>query len=264
MGLSGLAWPVIREHGEVVGNLIAGGTRLPCYTPIGDYQGALLGALLGPEEISLNISTGSQVSRMTQSLTPGDYQTRPFFDGKFLNTFTGAPAGRSLNVLVDLLGDLAKAQGVDLEDPWKSIAQAAAAITDTDLEVNLSFFPNPRGDRGQISNIHGNNLTVGHLFRAAFKNMADNYYDYAQQLWPEKSWKKLLFSGGLASKLGVLREIIRERFETPYRLTPFEEDTLFGLMILASVFSGRAESVEALTPQLRTRFTAAGGECIGR
>ena len=259
MGLGSLRWPVIRKHGEVVGEFSVGGARVPCYTPIGDYQCALLGALLGPEEISLNISTGSQVSRLTNSLTPGDYQTRPFFDGKFLNTFTGAPAGRSLNVLVDLVGDLAKTQGVALEDPWISIAEAAVAVTDTDLEVNLSFFPNPRGERGEISNIRGNNLTLGHLFRAAFKNMADTYYDCAQRLWPERAWNNLVFSGGLATKLPVLREIIRERFQTPSRLTPFEEDTLFGLMILAAVFSERAPSIEALTSQLRARFTDASG-----
>jgi hypothetical protein len=236
----------------VVGHLNIGGRPTPCYAPVGDYQCALVGALLGPDELSLNISTGAQVSRMTTGLALGDYQTRPFFDGRFLNTFTGAPAGRALNVLVDLLSELAAAGKSDLQDPWGFLAEAARQVADTDLEVDLSFFAGSEGDRGMISNIRGDNLTAGHLFRAAFKNMAERYYACALRMWPERSWKNLVFSGGLACKLEVLRETIQKRFGTGYRLTPFTEDTLFGLLVLATVFSGRAESIEELKLTFRS------------
>jgi sugar (pentulose or hexulose) kinase len=249
LGLGHLHWPAIRKLGEVVGHLDIQGRSVPCYTPVGDYQCALVGALFGADELSLNIATGSQVSRMTPQLTLGDYQTRPFFEGKFLNTFTSPPGGRALNVIVDLLCEVPRSQGVNLKDPWESFSQAAEKVGDTDLEVDLNFFPTPRGDRGRITNIRQDNLTMGHLFRAAFQNMAESYYDCAVRLDPEKSWKNLLLSGGLASKLKVLRRVIQRRFKAPYRLPPFEEDTLFGLLVLASVFSGRAKSIEELTQQ---------------
>ena len=251
LGLDHLHWPAIRKPGEVIGHLSVQGRPVPCYTPVGDYQCALVGALFGGEEVSLNIATGSQVSRMTPELTLGDYQTRPFFEGKFLNTFSSPPGGRALNVIVDLLGSLARSEGLDLKDPWEAIARATEAVPDTDLEVDLNFFPTPRGDRGRIANIRGDNLTLGHLFRAAFKNMADSFYDCAVRLSPDKSWKNLLLSGGLACKLDVLRGAIQQRFAASYRIAPLEEDTLFGLLILASVFTGRAKSVEELTWQLR-------------
>jgi sugar (pentulose or hexulose) kinase len=251
LGLDHLRWPVIRKPGEVASHLHVHGKRVPCYTPVGDYQCALVGALFGAGEVSLNIATGSQVSRMTPALTLGDYQTRPFFEGKFLNTFTYPPGGRALNVIVDLLCELARSQGANLEDPWESIVRAAEEVEETDLEVDLNFFPTPRGDRGRIGNIRQDNLTMGHLFRAAFQNMADSFYDCAVRLDPQQSWENLLFSGGLACKLGVLRQVIQQRFAAPYRMSPFEEDTLFGLLILASVFSTRARSVEELTRQLR-------------
>jgi sugar (pentulose or hexulose) kinase len=251
LGLDNLRWPALREPGEVVGHVDVQGRQVPCYTPVGDYQCALVGALLGAEEVSLNIATGSQVSLMMTGLTLGDYQTRPFFEGKFLNTFTYPPGGRALNVIVDLLCHLARSQGLDLKCPWEAIARAAEEVTDTDLEVDLNFFPTPRGDRGRIANIRGDNLTLGHLFRAAFKNMADIFYDCAVRLSPEKSWRSLVFSGGLACKLEVLRRVIQQRFAARCRITPREEDTLYGLLILASVFSGRARSVEELTRELR-------------
>ncbi len=250
LGLDHLRWPTIRKLGEVAGHMGVQGRTVPCYTPVGDYQCALAGALFGADEISLNIATGSQVSRMTPHLALGDCQTRPFFEGKFLNTLTYPPGGRALNVIVDLLCELPRSQGVNLEDPWESFVQAAEDVDDTDLEVDLNFYPTPRGDRGRISNIRQDNLTMGHLFRAAFQNMADSYYHCAVRLDPGKSWKNLLLSGGLASKLEVLRRMIQRRFDAPYRLPPHEVDPVFGLLILGSVFSGRAGSIGELTRQL--------------
>jgi sugar (pentulose or hexulose) kinase len=254
LGLGHLHWPAVRQPGEVVGHLNVNGKLVPCYTPVGDYQCALVGALFGADEVSLNIATGSQVSQMMPELTLGDYQTRPFFEGKFLNTFTSPPGGRALNVIVDLLCHLAKSQGINLRDPWEAIARAADEVAETDLEVDLNFFPTPRGDRGRIANIRGDNLTPGHLFRAAFKNMADSFHDCALRLNPDRSWKGLLLSGGLACKLAVLRKVIQHRFEASYRLPPFDEDTLFGLLILATAFSGRTKSIGTLTQQLRSEL----------
>ena len=251
LGLAHLRWPALRRQGEVAGYFHVNGKPVPFYSPVGDYQCALVGALFDAEELSLNIATGSQISRLMPGLTLGDYQTRPFFDGQFLITFTGLPAGRSLNVLVDLLCEVAKAQGVELPDPWKWIAQAAAEAPDTELDVDLNFFGPPRLGRGQITNIRGSNLTAGQLFRAAFTHMADGNFEFALRLWPERAWKNLLFSGGLACKLEVLREAIQKRFATGYRITPFDEDTLFGLLILASAFSGRAHSVGELIQHIR-------------
>ena len=249
LGLDRLNWPPLRAQGEVVGFLNVGASRVPCYAPVGDYQCAMAGAVLGEDEISLNISTGSQVSRLTPTLSLGDYQTRPFFDGQFLSTFTNMPGGRSLSVLVDLLSELASGE-VGSQNSWAFIAKSAKEVVTTDLKVDLSFFPKRDEEHGTISNIRGNNFTVGHLFRAAFNDMADKYHAHAVRLWPEKSWKNLVFSGGVACRLEVLREIIQKRFETGYRLAPFEEDALFGLLILALVFSGEFGSVRQAAKEL--------------
>ena len=63
-------------------------------------------------ELSINISTGSQVSRRTDRLEPGEVQTRAYFHGDLLQTITHLPAGRSLNVLVRLLTEVARAEGM--------------------------------------------------------------------------------------------------------------------------------------------------------
>ena len=243
LGLKDLQWPKLLAQGEVVGSMVHKDRRIPCYTPVGDYQCALAGAMLEPEELSLNISTGSQVSRVTDVLDLGDYQSRPFFDGKFTNTLTHLPAGRSLNVLVDLLTELGRSSGTPVQDPWLWIRKAADTVSKTDLKVKLSFFPGPCGDKGAISNVGERNLTVGALFRSAFEDMAENYYSCAQCIWPDRSWRNLLLSGGMAHKLPPLRRLIEDRFQSETRLCEVTEDTLSGLLMMALAFSGNADSL---------------------
>jgi xylulokinase len=239
LGLAGLRWPPVRDGRQPVGEYHAAGRRLVCFPAIGDQQCALLGAGLRPGELSLNISTGSQVSLLRDEITTGNYQVRPFFGGRWLNTITHIPAGRALDALVRLLCELAEAQGAPVPDPWAYIAQAVAATGDTDLEIDLAFFASALGDRGALRNIHEGNLTAGHLFRAAFERMAASYAECAQRLAPAHDWRTLVFSGGLAQNLPILREIILRRMGAEYRVCDTPEDALRGLLGLALVCNGQ-------------------------
>ncbi len=253
LGLDTIQWPRLRDVRDEVGRLEMDGVVLPCYAPVGDHQCALAGVSLGYDELSINISTGSQVGLLTHGVEPGDYQTRPFFDGRFINTITHIPAGRSLNVLLGLLTELATAQQFELGDPWAYIERASEAAAGTDLAVDLAFFPSPAGERGAISNISEANLTVGQLFYAAFRNMAETYQACALRLSPSQAWQTLVFSGGLAQKLSLLRELISARMPGQARVCASTEETLLGLLAIAMVVSGRAPSVAAASEALRVR-----------
>lgn len=239
MGLGTLRWPPVRDGRQPVGEYRVAGRKLVCFPAIGDQQSALLGAALAPGELSLNISTGSQASLLRDELIAGDYQVRPFFGGRWLNTITHIPAGRALEALVRLLCELAEAQGVPVPDPWAYIAHAVAATSATDLEIDLAFFASALGDRGALRNIHEHNLTVGHLFRAAFERMATSYAGCAQRLAPARGWRRLVFSGGLAQNLPILRQIIVQHMRAEYRVCATPEDALQGLLALALMYSGR-------------------------
>jgi hypothetical protein len=189
---------------------------------------------------------------LTTTLQLGDYQTRPFFDQEFLNTFTSIPGGWALDTLVGLLGDSLRGQSADAPDPWAAIAKATKEVAETDLKVDLAFFPKPNKGRGSIANIREDNFTVGHLFRAAFNDMAEKYCAWALRLWPDKLWKNIVFSGGVACQFDVLRDVIQKRFRTASRLAPFREDTLFGLLILALGFSGEIDSVRETIKEVRS------------
>jgi sugar (pentulose or hexulose) kinase len=233
LGLKFLQWPKLGNIWDGGGVCKIAGLDIAFFSSIGDHQAALAGALLQDGELSINISTGSQISLLTDRFVPGNYQTRPYLDGRFLNTLTHLPAGRSLDVLVNLVNK-----------PWPEIVKAAEAAPDTDLAANLTFFEGPLGSRGSISNITTENLSVGTLFRAAFRNMAENYATCAARLSPEKSWDRIVFSGGLAQKLPLLREFILEKLPGESRLCSSAEDTLLGLLVISQVISGRAKNLQ--------------------
>ena len=228
LGVDHLHWPPLIECRQRVGSIRCGQREIPCHPVVGDQQAALRGVELAAGELSLNISTGSQVSLLSRELQLGDYQTRHYFGGRYLNTITHLPAGRSLNVLVDLLTELATAQGVRLADPWEYIARAAAEAADSDLDVDLAFFAGPVGDRGRIDGITLDNLFAGSLFRAAFRYMADNYWTCAKRLLPNRQWRRAVLSGGLTQKVPILRQLLAERFGE-CRECAEGEDVLLGL-----------------------------------
>jgi|MDTC01.2.fsa_nt_gb sugar (pentulose or hexulose) kinase len=199
---------------------------LPCFPPIGDHQAALLGSTLQPNELSINIATGSQVSMLHPHFESGPFHTRPYFDENFLITQPDVPAGRSLDTLLGLVTELGSAG-----DPWQKIRQAVDATSESDLDIDLAFFQSEQRTSGHIAGIREDNLTVGRLFHAAFQSMSEAYYQQTQQF--PGTVERLVFSGGIAQKQPVLRDLIAKRFGLPYRVCKHPDDTLLGLMALS-------------------------------
>jgi len=239
LGLDELRWPAIEPFSVQRGTLAINGRELKCFGPVGDQQCALLGAGLDEEDLSLNISTGSQVTQLGRAEHRDDVLVRPYFDNQRIQTIVGVPAGRSLQLLVSLLTELT---GDDA--PWTSIREAVDRVSDTDLEVGLSFFANRSGRRGRIANIHEGNLSIGHLFLAAFRAMAGNYAACSKLLSPVRKWKEVLFTGSLVRRFPRLRaEILLALGNPPARIAAAEEETMRGLLALALICDKRAASV---------------------
>lgn len=197
LGLLDLNWPLVPNVDFLpkVGDI----NVVQVMVPVGDQQAALFGCDLQPGELSINIGTGGQVSVLTEKYKPGNYQTRPYF-GKWLNTVTHLPAGRTLATLANLT-----------DWSWDDIDQAAATAKPTPV-LPISFLPH-------------SGLSIGGLFRWAFEEMATHYKYAAETLG---GGDRIVFSGGVVRGLPTLRRIIEERLGLPSRIGP-EEETLHGL-----------------------------------
>ena len=256
LNLERLAWPEIVDFRHQVGHCEIESARIPVYAAVGDHQCAVAGTLLQEGELSINISTGSQVAMIAPDATVGDYQLRPFFDAHNLRTITNIPAGRSLATLVKLLMEIPAAQKIELDDPWDYVFQQAERILDSDMVSNLAFFPGSVEGPGQLSNLHEGNLSVGHLFRSALETMAGYYERFAQRLSPAGDWQRIVFSGGIAQRSELLRRLICDRLKDQYRLTSSTEDTMIGLMVLARVVSGLDQTTGEASDAVRRNIQA--------
>jgi len=95
-------------------------------------------------------------------------------------------------------------------------------------------------------------MTIGHVFSPPRSRIWRKInFVCAQRLSPERAWNRIVFSGGLAQKIELLRRIIVEKFDVPYRIAPSSEDTLLGLLLLARVFSGRVTSVAQAIEEMK-------------
>ena len=248
LGLNALRWPEVVPTGSIVGMW----QGAPCYASVGDQQCAIAGALLDDRELSVNIGTGAQLSMIDDQPAATELQLRPYFDGRFLRTITHIPGGRALAALVGLLTELGRASEAEA---WPRIEQAVAAVPQTDMRANTAFFPGPCGHSGALENLHEGNMTAGHVFRAVFENLAGNYDACRRRLDPQGSATRAVFSGGVARRLAILRELTAAELGMRYRLSPHPEDTLFGLMVLGRAFRDRG-SVQSATEVVRTKQVA--------
>lgn len=236
--LGDLEWPSLAQINKPYGETVVNGVALEVFPAVGDQQSALIGAGLLENELSLNISTGAQVSQIVDQVSVGSHQTRCFFKGKLLETITHIPAGRSLHSIVEVLTELSRSQGLPLGDSWKTMIrlmnESEKSTLSGNLEVGLSFFPSPVGSEGFIRGITLENFSVGKLMLAAIKNLADNLTKCSSILNPNNPWSNVRISGGLSHSLPQLVKYLASYFGAN-RLSEsvVDEETLVGLAMLA-------------------------------
>lgn len=234
IGIEDCNLPTIIDHTAPLGQIAHRGRRLHIHGGFGDQPCALLGAGLQPHQLSINCSTGAQVSRRSDRFVPGPYQSRPFFFGDWLQTITHLPAGRALNGWVDLLQELAGAEGIQLQSPWQSIAEALHHHDANGLQAELALHRSPFAQTGSLTHITLENLSVGSLMAACCDSMVSHYHRAAAALDPQQRAMQILLTGGLAERLPGLNHRIASRFQLPVLQVP-GESTLQGLLHLASL-----------------------------
>jgi len=238
LSLTGLALPPVKDDVEAAGCMEAEGSRIPIYCAAGDLQASVLGAQPEPDELILNIGTGSQVIALTDRLLPGDCETRSFFDRTFLNTITHIPAGRSLNRLVDFLTDIGQRLfGCDLPraEVWKRINALLQDTTDPNgLEMSLYFYDRDhRGSHGSLTGITNGNLFFDRMLCAAYAGMAQDYLRCFGLLRLSGPVRRICMIGGISKHSPVLVKEVEKAFGLPVRVADVDECALAGLAQLA-------------------------------
>ena len=232
LNLDKLAWPQIVESGTQVSITSICGQKIPLHVSVGDQQVSLLGAGFNQNsQVSVNIATGSQVSVLSPDLCKSQFQVRPYFNGKYLNTITHIPAGRSLNALLRLFSELNT--DFDIDKAWQRVDTLMGDARENGLTIDLAFFDSAFANQGSLNGIIEDNLNVGAIMRAAFEAIASSHLKAYKILSSNKDkYSEIIGSGGVFKKSKYLQTRISDTFGIKLKLSNGLEDALLGCAVL--------------------------------
>ena len=241
----------VADETTVAGHWRGPGGHVPIFAGLGDHQCSVLGAgLVGPEIVSINLGTGSQVSSLGAPATRAtEFEHRPFVDGEALAAVTHIPAGRALNEFVGFLERIAACvAGGTAPDFWQLLAEIApSAVTAAPLDVDLAVFDGARGFEhgGRIGGILEGSLTPGGYLASVLRAFAQQYVDVLTLFDARGRHQRLVLSGGIARNLPHLAEILAAATQRPVDGAANLDESLLGLRAAALRCAGRAPSVAA-------------------
>lgn len=256
-GFGGLKFPRLTATMEACGVYRASWGDVPVFPDAGDQQTATLGAMPRPGEAAVNIATAAQLARIVDSLALDKdmrYEARPYFEGRFLNTISNLPGGRTLDVFTDFMEEIGEkiygvAPGTN-GGVWKRLDRLLADSPllrnlDSELAVDINFYETPDSlPSGAIRNITSRNLTLDSLFAATYREMARTYQRYLGVLCGDETPAGLVFTGGASWKNPPLIGAILRATGLPGRLSPMKNEIFLGMSRLAMVCSGACERLE--------------------
>lgn len=243
-GKSNIVFPVI---GKETKDCRVGSVRYHVLPAIGDQQAALLGSgLYKTDALSFNMGTGAQVSRLIETLSYGNYQTRPYFYGKYLKTIPHIPSGRIISVYFRFVRDICRRidNTVSDEKIWEMMREAADTSGDCggEMTCDLSFFENAVTDHtvGSITNITEYGFTFDNLMRSIFSQMTRNFIEISDRVNEDlPKYESVIFSGGIARRWNNLRNRIVDGLQVSEESVVISTgDTLFGCMLYAQMSIG--------------------------
>lgn len=244
-GMSALRLPqIVREDYAPCGQCIVKGRTATFYPDYGDQQVSVLGSGAARDDAVINIATAAQLIAFSDMPEYGDYEVRPYFDGKYIKVLSNMPGGRSLQVLAEFIRDVGrKVYDCDADD--REVFDRIGALSPRDaqqLTMDMSFYPTyDRFDGGGIYHITPDNLTVGTLFAAAYEAMAGEYRTGLRRLLHEGP-RRVVCIGGAAQKNAGLRAKIEKALGCPCRLPENMDEVLTGLLHIAeAAYFGQKE-----------------------
>ena len=180
--------------------------NIPIYTGVGDLQSATYGAVNADlESILVNIGTGSQVSRISETKeAPSGIEYRPYIGKNHLHTVTHIPAGRALSAYLSLFSEL----GVDC---WEKIKHYThKEIANSTLEIDFAIFESAAGyaDGGSIKGITENNFNIDNILTSLINNLVQQYVQYIDKIDCNNDLNWVILSGGIPRNIPALSTLM--------------------------------------------------------
>ena len=255
-GFERIELPRLVSDIEVCGWYEAAGRRIAVYPDVGDVQISVYGSGTEPGDVAVNMATAGQLnmpsaSREILDADPRFYEIRPYFDGLYCHTISRMPSGRNLEVLVHFLRDIgSRIFGAELstEEIWSRLDGCTLDGDTAGLEVSTAFYEMPEQlADGAIQHIDRANLTVDHLFSAAYRDMGRVYAHYLEIMARANGEKprRMVFCGGAVRKNRQIQEALERATGLSGVLSVSPDEVHEGLLKLVSKIETQPRGAEA-------------------
>ena len=204
----------------------------------GDHQCAVLGANNSLSTTSINMGTGSQVSKIITKkeieLSGSNLiQFRPYFNNNFLKCITHIPSGRVLNNYLNILEINTSLNTICDEVNNLNIKD----IFNSTLNFNLAIFTdsfNYKKINGVIDGITENNFIYTNYLSSLIKSYLNQYDEIIDMVEKNSKTKstQIILSGGLSKQIKISKkffEITKSRKVVQCKTNYIEDEAILGL-----------------------------------
>lgn len=241
---------------EVATGFALGGytpTGIPVSVAIGDNQASVLGSVCDLDHsILVNVGTGSQISCVVSAIPKtNELDCRPLVDGKWLLAGSSLCGGRAYAILERFLRDTAACiTGQTVESAYPAMDRLMAEYTPSyqSLQVDTRFSGTRKQpeQRGAITNIAIDNLTMANLCDGVMNGMVAELHDLYEDIHPFLSHppKQLIGSGNGIRFNAPLAQRFSNAFDLPLSIPAHREEAAYGAALFALVASGIVPTLE--------------------
>lgn len=206
-----------------IGNL--SGSNIQVFTPLGDQQCSVFGVGLDVFSIVINIGTGGQVVKLNNPGEPFNYQLRPYFFGKYLDTKTHLPAGRIITKFLETLVGNASNESFEWLD--NQLLRGPKTPKQISFNLDVAFISN------QVKQyaLSYDKEELAYIF---LNQVADVYANTIKGYSNSESITTLKLAGGIPNSLRSFSKLVAAKSNIPLLEFVNEETTLLGLAKLIS------------------------------
>ncbi len=238
IGLDFLELPQITGGMTCSGHYVEGEINLPVYTDVGDVQVCTYGTGAGTGDLVVHVGTSGQLVYVSDEFSTGEYETRPYFDGKYCRVISRMPGGRNFDVQISYMQEIGeKIFGIqmDKEAVWDKVHALSVASDVEGLTVDCGFYELPNEDAGgDISCINHTNFSVENVIKATAIDFGAKYRFFADTLFDRNQFDgTLYFAGGAVLKNQMLQKEISAAMEIEKRVATSDNEVYAGMMKLA-------------------------------
>lgn len=220
------------DENPYLGSLNFNNREVGVFGGFGDMQTALYGSSLREGQIGVNIGTGSQIAQISSNIPDKrkKIDLKPFF-GKFINSITHIPAGRSFNYIEKNL--------YKKNDFWEKLSEVNFENKESNSDLfNLNIFENNwRYSKKNLSHIKSAFKKNQNSFPIILDSFCNEYRKALSLINETKEFDSIVLSGGKLKELKFVKTFFSnlDGYRIQFRSSNEIDETLIGLHKLSSL-----------------------------